>query len=259
MSYLRCDFHSFLFNFAVFNHNYCNVMKKLLKETIETLSIISQGRHRTNLLKNQEQRALAYLVSRIPNFVTSNMLTAIGFTGGIITFLSFILALYINKYLLLLGVLGFLINWFGDSLDGRLAYYRNASRRWYGFSLDITIDWITTILIGLGFVVYVKGVAELLGFFFVVMYGWEMITTLLRYKITNKYSIDSGILGPTEVRIIISIMLIIEVFLQGSIIYFACIACVCIFISNLIETKKLLEVANEKDKSEKEDKIDKSA
>lgn len=229
-------------------------MKKLLKETVETLSIISQGRHRTNLFKNQEQRALAFLVSHIPEYITSNMLTTIGLMGGFITFLSFILALYINRYLLLLGVLGFFINWIGDSLDGRLAYYRNKSRKWYGFSLDITIDWITTILIGIGYVVYVKGVAELLGFFFVVMYGWEMITALLRYKITDKYSIDSGILGPTEVRIIISLILIFEVFVPGFIIYFAGVACIGIFISNIIETRKLLDLANEKDISEKENK-----
>jgi phosphatidylglycerophosphate synthase len=230
-------------------------MKKILEKTVETLCVISQGRHRTNLLKRQEQRVLAFLVCRIPACITSDMLTAFGFLGGLITFLSFILALYVSRYLLLLGVLGFLINWFGDSLDGRVAYYRNASRRWYGFSLDITVDWVTTILIGYGFVIYAKGIAELLGFFFVVMYGWEMITTLLRYKITGKYSIDCGVIGPTEVRIIISIILIMEVFVQGSIIYFAMLACASIFVSNLLETVKLLKAASMRDQKEKEDSL----
>lgn len=230
-------------------------MKKILEKTVETLCIISQGRHRTNLLKKQEQRILAFLVCRIPACVTSDMLTAVGLLGGLITSLSFILALYVNRYLLLLGVLGFLINWFGDSLDGRVAYYRNAPRRWYGFSLDITVDWLTTILIGFGFVIYAKGIAELLGFFFIVMYGWEMITTLLRYKITDKYSIDCGMIGPTEVRIIISLILIMEVFIQGSIIYFAMVACACIFISNLIETVKLLKAASMRDQKEKKDSL----
>jgi len=230
-------------------------MKKMLEKTVETLCVISQGRHRTNLLKKQEQKALAFLVCRVPVCVTSDMLTAIGFLGGVITSLSFILALYVDRYLLLLGIFGFLVNWFGDSLDGRLAYYRNAPRKWYGFSLDITVDWITTILIGFGFVIYAKGLAELLGLFFVVMYGWEMITTLLRYKITGKYSIDCGMIGPTEVRIIISIILMMEVFIQGSIIYFAMVACACIFISNLIETVKLLKAASMRDQKEKENSL----
>lgn len=227
----------------------------MLEKTVETLCVISQGRHRTNLLKKQEQKALAFLVCRVPACVTSDMLTAIGFLGGVITSLSFILALYVDRYLLLLGIFGFLVNWFGDSLDGRLAYYRNAPRKWYGFSLDITVDWVTTILIGFGFVIYAKGFAELLGLFFVVMYGWEMITTLLRYKITGKYSIDCGMIGPTEVRIIISIILMMEVFIQGSIIYFAMVACACIFISNLIETVKLLKAASMRDQKEKENSL----
>lgn len=228
---------------------------KLSKETIEILSTISKGRHRTNLLKTQEQKALAYLVERIPSWISPNMLTALGLFGSIVTAFSFILATYVNVNFLLIGVLGFAINWFGDSLDGRVAYYRKTPRKWYGFSLDITVDWLTTILIGLGFVIYVGGPAELLGFGFVVMYGWEMITTLLRYKITDKYSIDNGLFGPTEVRIIISLILVLEVFLRDSLIYSGAIVCVMLLVSNIVDTKKLLRLADIRDKAEREEKM----
>ena len=40
-----------------------------------------------------------------------------------------------------------------------------------------------------------------------------MIISQLRYKVTDKYSIDSGILGPTEVRIIFSFALLLGVLL----------------------------------------------
>ena len=225
---------------------------KLSRETLETLSSISKGRHRTNLLKTQEQRALAFFVERIPSCISPDMLTGIGFLGSLITAASFILAAYIHTNFLLLGVLGFAVNWFGDSLDGRIAYYRNTPRKWYGFSLDITVDWMTTILIGLGFVVYVGGSWELLGFGFVVMYGWEMITTLLRYKITDKYSIDNGLFGPTEVRILISLILILEVLIKDSIVYSGAVACIMLFISNIIDTIKLLKLADDRDITEKE-------
>ena len=228
---------------------------KLSRETIEILSTISKGRHRTNLLKTQEQKALAYLVERIPSWISPNMLTALGLFGSIITAFSFILATYVNVNFLLIGVLGFAINWFGDSLDGRVAYYRKTPRKWYGFSLDITVDWLTTILIGLGFVIYVGGPAELLGFGFVVMYGWEMITTLLRYKITDKYSIDNGLFGPTEVRIIISLILVLEVFLRDSLIYSGAIVCAMLLISSIVDTKKLLHLADIRDKAEREEKM----
>ena len=227
----------------------------LSREKVETLSTISKGRHRTNLLKDQEQKALAFFVQRIPEYISSDMLTAIGFMGSILTASSFILAAYINIYFLLLGVLGLAINWFGDSLDGRVAYYRKTPRKWYGFSLDFTVDWLTDILIGIGYMIYVGSPWYLIGYGFIVMYGWEMITTLLRYKITDKYSIDSGLFGPTEVRIFISLILVLEVFAEGSIIYSGGIICIMLFIANINDTRNLLRLAVSQDITEKANKM----
>jgi len=229
-------------------------MKNISEETLRILEKISKDRPRTNLLKNYEQKALVFLVQRIPKWVTSDMLTLFGFIGSIIVLLSFILATYIHKDFLLLSVLGFAINWFGDSLDGRLAFYRNLSRKWYGFSLDLTMDWLSTILIGAGYMIYVGGYWELLGFGFVVMYGWAMITALLRFKVTDRYTIDAGLFGPTEVRIMISAILIAEVLLHNSILYCGIFACAALLLVNLIETMKLLGVADKRDMEEKNGK-----
>jgi len=220
--------------------------------TAEVLKVISEDRERTNLLRKPEQITIAYLVKRIPDWISSDMLTGIGFFGNVITFLSFLLADYVNPYYLLLGIAGYAISWFGDSLDGRIAYYRHKSRKWYGFALDITVDWLGIVLMGLGFVVYVDGPWEIVGFAFVVLYGWEMITTLLRYKITGVYSIDSGLFGPTEVRIIICLILLSEVLFKGSILYISSIVTIALFVMNIIDTKKLLKMADEKDIKEKE-------
>jgi len=218
----------------------------------EILKVISSDRERTNILRKSEQQTIAFLVKLIPSWVSSNMLTGIGFFGNVLTFVSFLLATYIHPYYLLLGTVGYALNWFGDSLDGRIAYYRHKSRKWYGFALDITTDWLGIVLMGLGFVVYVNGTWEIVGFAFIVMYGWEMITTLLRYKITGKYSIDSGLFGPTEVRIVISLILVAEVFFKDSIIYFSTAATVILLIMNIIDTNKLLKMADECDIREKE-------
>ena len=150
-----------------------------------------------------------------------------------------------------IGIIGFAINWFGDSLDGRLAYYRHRSRRWYGFSLDLTVDWLTTILIGWGYITYVNGIWEMLGYGFVAMYGWAIIITLIRYKVTGKYSIDSGLFGPTEVRIIICLILISEVLITNAIHYSAAAACILLFLVNFLDTFRLLRLADERDKEEK--------
>ena len=101
----------------------------------EVLRNVFSDRTRTNLLKKQEEMAISWLVQRIPSFITSNMLTGIGFFGNMIVCASFILASFYSRSFLLLGLIGFAISWFGDSLDGRLAYYRNKPRRKYGFTL----------------------------------------------------------------------------------------------------------------------------
>ena len=223
----------------------------------EILKIISKDRIRTNLLRNSEQKALVSLVQHIPSWVSPDLLTFVGFLGSLTVLLSFILATYINRYFLLISLAGFFINWFGDSLDGRLAIYRNKSRKWYGFSLDLSVDWITTIVIGLGFVFYTEGVGELLGYGFVVLYGWAIITTLLRYKITGEYTIDSGLLGPTEVRIIVLAILITEVLVKDSIVWVSGLACIILLIVDIHDLLKLLSVAGDRDEEEKNKDKDK--
>jgi phosphatidylglycerophosphate synthase len=230
------------------NSNHKRTIKSL--NPTELMKSVFSDRARTNLLKKYEQEAIAWLVQRIPPAITSNALTGIGFFGSIIVTASFILAAYFSKYYLLLAVPGFMISWFGDSLDGRLAYYRNLPRKRYGFTLDITIDWISIILIGYGYIIYAEGVWELLGYGFVVMYGWEMIIALMRYKITEKYSIDSGIVGPTEVRVVIAAIMVAEVFLPGSLQFSAGVVVVVLFFINIRDTRKLLKAADEIDKKE---------
>ena len=217
----------------------------------EALNKITKDRERTNILKKYEQQFLAYLVQRIPSWMTSNMLTGIGFMGSIITAGSFVLAFYFQREWLLVGIAGFIVNWFGDSLDGRLAYYRNRPRKWYGFSLDLVVDWLTNILIGCGYIIYAKNHGELVGFGFVVLYGWAMMMALLRYKLTNQYTIDSGLLGPTEARIVLCLVLILEVIVPDTIVYSGIIVCLILLICNVKDFWKLLKVADQRDKEEK--------
>ena len=227
-------------------------MKKETREKmVKTLNIIAKDRKRTNILKSSEQKLIAYLVQKVPLWINSDGLTAIGFFGNVMVASSIVLGAFFSRYWLLLSIVGFAINWFGDSLDGRIAYYRNNPRKWYGFSLDVTVDWVGTILIGLGFTVYAEGVWKYLGFLFVVLYGWQMISAQLRYKVGGQYSIDSGIFGPTEVRIILGAIITLEVFIPHSIYYLTTLATAFLLYSNFVEAKKLLKLADQRDVEEK--------
>ena len=223
----------------------------LLAENIANTKDIFQDRERTNILRSTERVAVYFLVKRIPAFITPNILTGIGMVGSLLVLASFILAKYLNVHYLLLGIFGIAINWFGDSLDGRLAYYRNIPRKWYGFSLDIIMDWISVVLIGLGYIIYAKEFYELLAFTFVALYGWAMIISLLRYKITDKYIIDSGAVGPAELKVIMAFILLLEVVIPGSIEFCIIAICIILFIINLIDTNRLLDLGDLRDNTEK--------
>ncbi len=219
---------------------------------------ISQDRERTNILRKYEQTAIAYLVQKIPNWVRPDMLTFVGFSGNATVGLSLYLAYALNKYWLFLSALGFFMSWFGDSLDGRLAYYRNKPRKWYGFCLDLTTDWLGIILMGSGAFFYFPGFWKIAVYLFVTLYGWEIITALLRFKVTGKYSIDSGYFGPTEVRILLLIIFITEIYLPGTIMVMSIIGILGIIVSNFIETFKLLKFADNRDREERKNNIAKS-
>lgn len=214
----------------------------------DTKKSISQDRKRTNVLHTQELALIAYLVERMPRWVTSNMLTTIGLCGNLLVALFMLLgALTGESWWLLLTPLGFAINWFGDSLDGRLAYYRGKPRKWFGFCLDIVVDWIGIVAIGLGYYSYVAPEWKLVGFIFVALYGAEMIISQLRYKVTDRYSIDSGLLGPTEVRIILALLFSSEYFFPGSIQWIGLAISVVLLIAFLTDFAGLLAMANERD------------
>ena len=212
---------------------------------------IFSDRERTNILRKGEQSLILFLLKKVPAWITPNIMTGIGLFGSLIVFLSFILSSFYARNYLLIGILGFAINWLGDSLDGRLAYYRKTPRKWYGFALDIVMDWISTIFIGLGYYYYAVGGTQIFAFLFVVLYGWSMILSQLRYKITGFYQIDSGYLGPTELRVIISLILITETLWVGSITYFAMAIVALLLVINIRDTFNLLKAGDAKDREEK--------
>ncbi|MEN2416209.1 CDP-alcohol phosphatidyltransferase family protein [Flavobacterium mesophilum] len=207
-------------------------------------------RKRTNILKKAEQSAIVFLLPKLPGFVSPNLLTLLGTLGSGFVFLAFVLGAYAADWYLLLGIIGLAVNWFGDSLDGRLAYYRNIPRRWYGFALDIIADWIGIVLIGFGYYIYAENGTKSIAFAFVALYGWSIIISQLRYKITNEYSIDSGFVGPTELRFIIAFILIAEALFRGSIAYLAGLITLVLLIINTIDSIKLLKLGDLKDKKQ---------
>src|SRR5512147_2001859 len=109
------------------------------------------------LLGPLERPALQWLAARLPAWVTPDLLTGLGLFASVIIFLAYT-ATNLDKGFLWLASLGFVLNWFGDSLDGTLARYRKIERPRYGFFVDHIVDAASEcmVFLGIGLSPYVR-------------------------------------------------------------------------------------------------------
>lgn len=87
-------------------------------------------RIQTSVLNTLEKKVLIWLAERQPKWMTSDILTYIGSFGALIVASGYILSAW-NINFLWLSSWGFIINWYGDSLDGTLARVRKTQRPVY--------------------------------------------------------------------------------------------------------------------------------
>ena len=150
-----------------------------------------------------EKRALAWLAARMPAWVNSDHLTVLGFAAQIMVGVCYALSRYSRQWLLW-GVLFLVINWFGDSLDGTLARFRNRQRPRYGFYVDHVVDAIgsTALMVGLALSRYMSPIVAM---GLLVAFLLLAIETYLATYTVGKFHLSFFNLGPTEIRIILAI------------------------------------------------------
>ncbi len=155
----------------------------------------------TTILGGVERAAINWILPRLPAWVTPDILTGIGLFAGILIFFSY-WASNRNPAFLWLASLGFLINWFGDSLDGNLARYRHIERPKYGYYIDHIIDAIveTLVFLGAGLSPYLHfnlAALALIGYFLLSVH------VFMSTYITGEFRISYASLGPTEMRALV--------------------------------------------------------
>lgn len=165
------------------------------------------------LLGFLERPALSWLAAHMPPWIMPDTLTWIGILASILIFVSYSFTHFSRNYLWLAS-LGFVLNWFGDSLDGTLARYRKIERPRYGFLVDHSVDAISVVLIfvGLGLSPYVDLTVAAFG---VIGYLLLSINVYLNTYVTGVFQMTNALLGPTEVRVL-AILLNTAIFFIGN-------------------------------------------
>lgn len=164
------------------------------------------------LLGPLERPALQWLAAHLPAWATPDLMTVIGIIGALVITIGYGLSNF-HPAFLWLATLGYIINWFGDSLDGTLARYRHIERPKYGFYIDHISDVLTEIIIilGMGLSPYIKfSVASMCCIAYIAM----SVLVYVRMNVMGEFKISYSKLGPTEVRVL-AILLNIAMYFGG--------------------------------------------
>ena len=160
-------------------------------------------RIQTSILNPYEKKALVYMAERMPSWVTSDMLTFVGFLGALVMATGYSLS-NLNLNWLWLSCLGLFINWFGDSMDGSLARVRGTQRKTYGFFIDHNVDVINETIMFIS-----VGVSPLVNMSFamfaLVAYLMLSVYVYIDCHLKGEMRLTYSGLGPTEFRLLLVI------------------------------------------------------
>lgn len=226
------------------------------------------ARIQTSILNPLEKKVLVWLAQRMPAWVTSDMLTFVGFLGAIVMATGYALA-NLNLNWLWLSCLGLVINWFGDSLDGSLARVRNTQRKTYGFYIDHNVDVIneTIMFVGVGLSPLVN---MSFAMFALVAYFMLSIYVYIDCHLKGEMRLTYAGMGPTEFRLLLIIVNICFIYIPwlsqwkkpitifhndfqvGLFDYIAVAAALAIFAAYIVSFFKDLKYFNQQDPIKKD-------
>jgi phosphatidylglycerophosphate synthase len=154
-----------------------------------------------NLSARIERRVLNALCARMPYWVTPDRLTVVGMIGAFMIFAGYVASNLGDRWLWV-AIGGYVVQWFGDSMDGSLARFRRIERPRYGYFLDHSCDGMATalVVVGIGLSKYVMlevALVALAGYLLISIHAYLAVRVLgeLRLSYFNA--------GPTEMRFVL--------------------------------------------------------
>jgi archaetidylinositol phosphate synthase len=158
-------------------------------------------RDHRSLLAAAEKRLLIYIARRLPPFVNSDHLSLLGLAAIACAGLGFAL-MRVSPWGAAVVVLGLVVNWFGDSLDGTVARVRGHERPRFGYYVDHVIDLAGSVLLFAGLAA--SGLMTPL-LAVAVMAGYLLVSaeTYLATHAGGVFTIAALGIGPTELRILL--------------------------------------------------------
>ncbi len=140
----------------------------------------------------------------MPSWVTPDILTALGMVGALAIFVGYAASLFSVEWLWI-ALAGYVLQWFGDSMDGSLARYRHIERPSYGYFIDHSCDGLANFLIlaGMGISPFVRLDVALVA---LVAYLLLSIHAFLSARVLGELKLSYMAAGPTELRLMLIVL-----------------------------------------------------
>jgi hypothetical protein len=172
-------------------------------EQLMTESFQDAKREQTSILAPLERAALRALARRMPRRINSDHLSLLGLVAMFMAGVCYA-ASGQNPLMLHLVNLFIFLNWFGDSLDGTLARYRDRQRPRYGFYVDHIIDTFGALFFIFGLAL--SGfMSERVAAALLIVFLMLAINSYLAAYALGIFKISQWKLGPTEMRLVLII------------------------------------------------------
>jgi len=163
----------------------------------------SAERAQLSFLAGIEKKCLLRIAARLPLWVTSDRLTALSLLAMLGAGLSYWMARTDRRGLLLV-IFWLAVNWFGDSLDGTLARFRNQQRPRYGFYVDHMVDSFGALFLLSGLALSGYMSPRVAAGLLIVYYLLSIEVYLATYTV-GTFHMSFGGFGPTELRILLAV------------------------------------------------------
>ena len=167
------------------------------------MSSATHTRRNTSLLAASEKRLLIWMAERLPRWIHSDHLSALGLAAMAGTGAAFWLTASHPVAGAGLVALCLLLNWFGDSLDGTLARVRNQLRPRYGYYLDHVIDLTGTALAFAGLAAS-GHMSPVVAALVVAAFFLVSAETYLATHARGVFNMAFLGIGPTELRLVLA-------------------------------------------------------
>lgn len=160
-------------------------------------------RSQQSFLAPAERACLQWLAQHTPSWVNPDHLTVLGLTAMLLAGGCYALGRWFPPSLLIVNV-WLAVNWFGDSLDGTLARFRNKQRPRYGFYVDHVVDAFGSLFLigGLALSGYMN---ILIAAGMLIAFSLLSINAYLAAHTIGTFRLSYFKFSPTEIRVLLAL------------------------------------------------------